>query len=194
MTTGRLEAFSDGVLAIIITIMVLAFQTPEGKSFDDLAPLAPKIFSYIFSFLYVGIYWNNHHHLFQRLAKCNGKVLLANLHLLFWLSLIPFGTDWMGETNFAQNPVTLYCSILLMASIAFFILEKTAVNLEGRNSEFRDAFQSHKKELVSMIFYGISVIISFFWPVASVVLVYLIALIWIIPDKRLESMNDLYNP
>lgn len=189
MTTARLEAFSDGVLAIIITIMVLGLQAPQGVDFKSLLPLLPKVFSYLFSFLYVGIYWNNHHHLFQRLSKCNGKVLLANLNLLFWLSFIPFTTDWMGESKFASNPVTLYCLNLLMAAISFLILEKSAVAIEGKTSEFGEALNNHQKELISLGCYAVSVFVSFFWPVASVVIVYLIALIWLIPDKRLESIG-----
>ena len=149
MTTNRLEAFSDGVLAIIITIMVLELKIPAGSDFSALTHLLPVFLSYIFSFLYVGIYWNNHHHLFQAVKKTNGKILLANLNLLFWLSIIPFATGWIGESGFKENPITFYCFILFMCAISFLILEKCIIKSEGENTKISIALDSHKKEKIS---------------------------------------------
>jgi uncharacterized membrane protein len=190
MTTGRLEAFSDGVLAIIITIMVLDLKIPQGNSFESLLPLAPKFLSYVFSFLYVGIYWNNHHHLFQVMQRVSGKVLLSNLLLLFWLSLIPFATAWMGETRFSKNTVTVYCGILLMCALAFAILGKMAIVSEGKNSAIARAIGNSRKEVISVGLYTSGVIISFFLPTVALAIVYIVAILWLIPDRRMEKLPD----
>lgn len=187
MTKGRLEAFSDGVLAIIITIMVLELRIPEGDTFQALRPMAFKFLSYIFSFLYVGIYWNNHHHLFQAVEHVNGKVLWANLHLLFWLSILPFATSWMGENDFAKNPVALYGFILLMCALAFNILQKLCLDLEGKDSVIAKALKSTLKEKVSAAIYISGIVLSFYFPVAAVIMYYLAALLWTIPDLRIEK-------
>ncbi|WP_313504201.1 TMEM175 family protein [Kaistella carnis] len=187
MTKGRLEAFSDGVLAIIITIMVLELRIPEGDTFQALRPMAFKFLSYIFSFLYVGIYWNNHHHLFQAVEHVNGKVLWANLHLLFWLSILPFATSWMGENDFAENPVALYGFILLMCALAFNILQKLCLDLEGKDSVIAKALKSTLKEKVSAAIYISGIVLSFYFPVAAVIMYYLAALLWTIPDLRIEK-------
>ena len=187
MTKGRLEAFSDGVLAIIITIMVLELRIPEDDTFQALRPMAFKFLSYIFSFLYVGIYWNNHHHLFQAVEHVNGKVLWANLHLLFWLSILPFATSWMGENDFAENPVALYGFILLMCALAFNILQKLCLDLEGKDSVIAKALKSTLKEKVSAAIYISGIVLSFYFPVAAVIMYYLVALLWTIPDLRIEK-------
>ncbi|AZI34360.1 TMEM175 family protein [Kaistella carnis] len=187
MTKGRLEAFSDGVLAIIITIMVLELRIPEGDTFQALRPMAFKFLSYIFSFLYVGIYWNNHHHLFQAVEHVNGKVLWANLHLLFWLSILPFATSWMGENDFAENPVALYGFILLMCALAFNILQKLCLDLEGKDSVIAKALKSTLKEKISAAIYISGIVLSFYFPVAAVIMYYLAALLWTIPDLRIEK-------
>lgn len=187
MTKGRLEAFSDGVLAIIITIMVLELRIPEGDTFQALRPMAFKFLSYIFSFLYVGIYWNNHHHLFQAVEHVNGKVLWANLHLLFWLSILPFATSWMGENDFAENPVALYGFILLMCALAFNILQKLCLDLEGKDSVIAKALKSTLKEKVSAAIYISGIVLSFYFPVVAVIMYYLAALLWTIPDLRIEK-------
>ncbi|CAM4208861.1 DUF1211 domain-containing protein [Cytophagaceae bacterium 50C-KIRBA] len=187
MTTNRLEAFSDGVLAIIITIMVLELKVPHGSDFETLTPLLPKFLSYLFSFIYVGIYWNNHHHLFQAIEKVNGKVLLANLGLLFWLSLLPFVTGWMGENHFAENPVALYGFVLLMCALSFSFLEKSAIKHEGEESTIGQALANRWKERVSTLGYFSGIILAFFYPIVSLVIFYSIALLWILPDQRIEN-------
>lgn len=187
MTTGRLEAFSDGVLAIIITIMVLELKVPEGSSFETLKPLIPKFVSYILSFIYVGIYWNNHHHLFQAIEKVNGKILWANLFLLFALSLIPFTTGWMGENHFEKNPVALYGFNLLLCAIAFVILQKTAMSYEGEDSKIKIALRNNTKEYLSISLYFIGQISSFFIPIIAMLCYTAVAVIWLIPDTRIEK-------
>ena len=187
MTKGRLEAFSDGVLAIIITIMVLELKIPHGGNFSDLKPLAFKFLSYFFSFLYVGIYWNNHHHLFQATKHVNGKILWANLHLLFWLSILPFATSWMGENHFTKNPVALYGFVLLMCALAFNILQKFCLDIEGKDSVIAKALKSTLKEKLSALIYFSGIVLSFFFPVVSVILYYVAAILWIIPDLRIEK-------
>lgn len=187
MTTGRLEAFSDGVLAIIITIMVLELKVPEGSSWASLKPLVPKFLSYIFSFIYVGIYLNNHHHLFQAIGKVNGKILWANLHLLFWLSLTPVTTYWIGETNFASTPVAVYGIVLIMNAIAYTILEYVAIKSEGTASLLNEAIQSNKKEIFSLFCYVAGIVASFYYPYLGIGLYYLVAIIWLVPDLRIEK-------
>lgn len=187
MTTNRLEAFSDGVMAIIITIMVLQISIPEGNSLSSLRPLLPKLLSYIFSFIYVGIYWNNHHHLFQVTCKVNGKVLWGNLNLLFWLSLLPVATEWIGETIFASNPVAVYGFILMMCAIAYHILESAVIGSEGRESKLAQAVKSRTKEKISTFLYILGIVVSFFYPYVSVGIYYIVAIIWLIPDLRIEK-------
>lgn len=187
MTKGRIEAFSDGVLAIIITIMVLELKVPQGDSWDSLKPLIPKFLSYIFSFIYVGIYWNNHHHLFQTLSKINGKIMWANLHLLFWLSLTPVTTYWIGETEFASVPVAVYGIVLVMNAIAYNILENVAISNEGDESLLKEAMQNRWKEYVSLVFYASGIAASFFYPIAGIALYYIVAVLWLIPDLRIEK-------
>lgn len=186
MTKGRLEAFSDGVLAIIITIMVLELKVPEGTSWESLKPILPKFLAYIFSFIYVGIYWNNHHHLFQTVKKVNGSILWANLHLLFWLSLMPVATEWLGNTNFAKNPSAAYGIGLIMCAIAYTILENLIIKNEGENSRIKQAIQSKFKEFISIVFYIAGIATSFFYPYLAIGFYYIVALIWLIPDKRIE--------
>ncbi|WP_415325900.1 TMEM175 family protein [Chryseobacterium sp. MMS23-Vi53] len=191
MNKGRIEAFSDGVLAIIITIMVLELKVPEGANWTSLRPLIPKFLAYIFSFIYVGIYWNNHHHLFQAVKKVNGSILWANLHLLFWLSLMPIATEWIGETHFAQNPVTAYGAGLVMCGIAYTILENTITKSEGENSRLKEAIHGKFKEYASIVLYISGIITSFIYPYIAVALYYGVALLWLIPDRRIEkTLNE----
>lgn len=187
MKTGRLEAFSDGVLAIIITIMVLELKVPEGAEFSNLTPLYPKFMSYVLSFIYVGIYWNNHHHLFQAIEMVNGKVLWANLGLLFTLSLIPFTTAWMGENHFGNNPVALYGVNLLLCAMAFLILEKAAIKHEGSESQIGKALKIRTKENLSCLAYLLGIILSFFLPFVSLICYTFPAVLWLIPDSRIEK-------
>lgn len=187
MKTGRLEAFSDGVLAIVITIMVLELHVPGGSEFSVLIPLIPKFLSYVLSYIYLGIYWNNHHHLFQAVEKVNGKVLWANLALLFSLSLIPFTTAWMGENQFGENPVALYGINLLLCAIAFSILERAAIKHEGKESKIGVALKDKAKERISIVLYGAGAGVSFLLPVLSMIFYALVAVLWIIPDSRIEK-------
>ncbi|KIC64704.1 TMEM175 family protein [Chryseobacterium taiwanense] len=190
MTKGRLEAFSDGVLAIIITIMVLELKVPEGNSWNDLKPLLPKFLAYIFSFIYVGIYWNNHHHLFQTVKRINGKVLWANLHLLFWLSLMPIATEWIGSTRFAENPVATYGITLVMCAVAYTILENTIIKSDGEGSQLKEAISSKIKEYASIVLYALGIVTSFYYPYIAIGFYYFTALMWLIPDRRIEkSLN-----
>jgi len=188
MTTNRLEAFSDGVLAIIITIMVLEMKVPEGANFSILAPIIPVFLTYLGSFIYVGIYWNNHHHLMHATEKVNGKVLWANLHLLFWLSLFPFVTGWMGENHFEKNPVALYGLVLMMAAIAYKILSYSVIKANGASSVLAIAYKKDYKLYLSLVLYIIGVLLSFFTPLISIVLYIAVAIMWLIPDKRIERL------
>jgi len=187
MTKGRLEAFSDGVLAVIITIMVLELKVPEESNWESLKPLIPKFLAYIFSFIYIGIYWNNHHHLFQTVKKVNGSILWANLHLLFWLSLMPAATEWIGETHFAKNPVSVYGIGLIMCAVAYTILENLIIKNEGEDSTLKAAIHSKFKEYISIVFYILGFATSFFYPYIAIGFYYIVALIWLIPDKRIEK-------
>jgi len=187
LKTGRLEAFSDGVLAIVITIMVLELIVPEGSDFAVLKPLIPKFLSYILSFIYIGIYWNNHHHLFQATERVNGGILWANLALLFMLSLIPFTTAWMGENHFAKKPVAIYGINLLLCAVSFLILEQTVISREGKVSKIGKALKSKLKEFVSITIYVTGTIGSFFIPMLGVLCYAAVAVIWLIPDRRIEK-------
>lgn len=190
MTKGRLEAFSDGVIAIIITIMVLEIKVPHGTEFSSLYPLLPVFISYVLSFIYLGIYWNNHHHMLQVTHKINGKILWANLHLLFWLSLFPFVTAWMGENSFASSTLALYGAVLFMAAIAYYILQKAIIAKNGKDSLLSIALGKDIKGKVSPVLYIIAIIFSFLLPVISEIIYILVALIWLIPDKRIERLVE----
>ena len=186
MGKGRVEAFSDGVLAIIITIMVLEIKVPHGTTFNELKPLLPVFMSYVLSFVYIGIYWNNHHHMLHTIQQVNGKVLWANLHLLFWLSLIPFATGWMGENHFATLPVALYGFILLMCGVAYYILSRALIHLHGKNSTIAAAIGRDKKGIASVIIYVVAVCTCFIHPWISMALYTCVAIMWFIPDTRIE--------
>jgi len=190
MNKTRLEAFSDGVLAIIITIMVLELKVPEGIDFESLKHLFPKFLSYIFSFIYVGIYWNNHHHMMHTVKQVTGGILWANLHLLFWLSLIPFVTAWIGENNFASFPMTMYGVILLMSAIAYFILQSQILKKHGPNSVLSKAIGNDLKGKISPILYIIGIICANFNPLISGLIYIAVALMWLVPDKRIEKIID----
>lgn len=186
MGKTRLEAFSDGVLAIVITIMVLELKVPHGDSLMQLQPLLPVFLSYLLSFIYIGIYWNNHHHLLQVTQQVSGGVLWANLHLLFWLSLVPFATAWMGENRFAAAPVALYGVVLLMASIAYWILEQVIIAKHGGDSVLAYAIGNETKGKVSILLYAIAVPAAFVAQWVAGALYILVALMWLIPDRRIE--------
>ncbi|OXA77896.1 Uncharacterized membrane protein [Flavobacterium aquidurense] len=188
MNKTRLEAFSDGVLAIIITIMILEIKVPHGEEFSDLKPLIPKFLSYILSFIYVGIYWNNHHYLIHSLTKINGKILWANLHLLFWLSLIPVATGWMGEHNFAKASMTLYGAVLLLCSISYFILQHAIIVNEGENSLLAKVIGRDLKGHASSILYVVGIFTSFYNEWISGAAYFIVAMLWLIPDKRIERV------
>ena len=188
MDTKRLEAFSDGVIAIIITIMVLELRAPHEASFAALAPLWPVIVSYILSFVYLGIYWNNHHHMLQVTTRVSGGVLWANLHLLFWLSLVPFVTAWMGSTHFAPIPTALYGGVLLMAAISYTILQNCIVAIEGGDSVLARAVGADRKGRISIACYITAIVASFWAPIVSDLLFVTVALIWLVPDPRIERI------
>lgn len=187
MNKGRLEAFSDGVMAIIITIMVLEIKVPHGHELADLIPLVPIFFSYALSFLYLGIYWNNHHHMMQTVSHVTGDILWANLHLLFWLSLVPFSTAWIGETSFSPMPMATYGIILLMAAMAYFILQKRIIKNEGKASILAKAVGNDLKGKVSPLLYIMAIIASIFDTYIAGALYISVALIWLIPDRRIEK-------
>ena len=188
MTKNRLEAFSDGVIAIIITIMVLGLQIPNGSELSTLKPLLPVFLSYILSFLYLGIYWNNHHHLLQTVNNVKGGILWTNLHLLFWLSLIPFATGWMGENHFASIPTAVYGFVLLMSAIAYFILQTVIIKSQGKDSMLAKAIGKDLKGKASPILYVLAICSVFFHPKIAQGIYLLVALIWLIPDKRIEKI------
>ncbi len=186
MEKHRLEAFSDGVIAIIITIMVLEMKVPHGSDFASLKPLIPVFLSYVLSFVYVGIYWNNHHHMLQTAKHVTGGILWANLHLLFWLSLFPFVTGWMGENHFAATPSALYGLVLLMASIAYFILQKSIIVSQGESSLLAKAVGRDFKSKLSSLLYVVGVVTALFSPILSGLIYAAVALMWFIPDSRIE--------
>ncbi|MEB8345962.1 TMEM175 family protein [Flavobacteriaceae bacterium KMM 6898] len=187
MTSNRLEAFSDGVLAIIITIMVLELISPDQVTLESLIPIIPTFVSYFFSFIYIGIYWNNHHHLFQITQRINGKILWSNLHLLFWLSLIPFATTWIGENYMEAVPVALYGFILLMSAIAFFILQRAIIKGHEENFVLRKAVGRDLKGKISLALYAFGVLISFLNTWAALSIYIIVAIMWFIPDSRIEK-------
>jgi uncharacterized membrane protein len=187
MPKGRLEAFSDGVIAIIITIMVLELHEPHGESFAVLVPLAPVFVSYVLSFVYVGIYWNNHHHMLHATTHVNGRVLWANLHLLFWLSLFPFTTAWMGENHFAPAPTALYGVVLFMAAIAYTILQRQIIAAEGPASPLARAIGLDWKGKLSPILYLVAMAVAFVATWLAQALYAAVALMWLVPDRRIED-------
>ncbi len=193
MNKNRLEAFSDGVLAIIITIMVLEFKVPEGIDCNALQPLLPKFLSYILSFIYIGIYWNNHHHMMHTVRHVNGKILWANLHLLFWLSLIPFATAWNGDNLFAPFPIMMYGVILLMNGVAYYILQGFILKQQGESSLLKKAIGNDFKGKSSPILYIIAVLFANYYPIVSGAIYILVALIWLVPDKRIERVFNENN-
>ena len=186
MTKGRLEAFSDGVIAILITIMVLELHVPERTNWSALRDLAPTFWSYVLSFIFLGIYWNNHHHLWQVAHRVNGPILWANLHLLFWLSLVPFVTGWMGENDFARLPVALYGFVLWMSGLAYYILTRVMISLHGKDSLVNTALRNQFKETASLIAYALAIALAFVNTAFSLTLYVLVALMWLIPDRRIE--------
>lgn len=188
MGKGRLEAFSDGVIAIIITIMVLELKVPHGEGLDTLVPLIPVFLSYVLSFVYIGIYWNNHHHMLHATHKVTGPVLWANLHLLFWLSLVPFATGWMGENHFAAAPAALYGVVMLMAAIAYWILQQTIIAAEGPDSLLKKAVKGDWKGKLSPVIYLAAIPAAFWSPWFSLGLYVLVALVWLVPDRRIERV------
>lgn len=187
MGTGRLEAFSDGVIAILITIMVLELKVPHDADLEALRSLIPVFLSYILSFVYLGIYWNNHHHLFQVAQQVNGRVLWANLHLLFWLSLIPFVTAWTGENHFAPLPVALYGIVLLFCGIAYFILTRALISHHGRDSILAIALGRDTKGKISIVIYALAALLAFIHPGLAFMMYVLVAILWLIPDRRIEK-------
>ncbi|WP_310460613.1 TMEM175 family protein [Sphaerotilus sp.] len=187
MHKNRLEAFSDGVIAIIITIMVLEFKVPHGEHLSDLLPLWPVFLSYVLSFMNVGIYWNNHHHLMHAVHKVNGAVLWANLNLLFWLSLMPFTTAWMGENHFATTPVVVYCVDLCLCAMAYTVLQAQIIRLEGEQSVLKVAVGRDRKGKVSLASYVLAIALAMAgWPGLAGILVGVVACIWFLPDRRIE--------
>ena len=188
MHKGRLEAFSDGVIAIIITIMVLELKAPHGAGLSDLAELTPVFLSYVLSFVYVGIYWNNHHHLLHTVKQVTGGIMWANLHLLFWLSLLPFTTAWMDDNHFEQWPVFVYCVNLLLAGAAYTILQLAIIAVHGQTSELALAVGSDFKGKFSLVAYSAAMALTFVQPMISVGVTILVALVWLIPDRRIEKV------
>ena len=190
MGKNRLEAFSDGVIAILITIMVLELKVPQGTSLDSLMPVLPVFLSYVLSFVYLGIYWNNHHHMLQATHHVNGAILWANLHLLFWLSLFPFATAWMGENHFAPTPTRVYGFVLFMAAIAYFILARAIIRKDGPNSTLAKAFGRDWKGKISPVIYVLAIGAAFIHEAISQVLYVVVAVMWLVPDRRIERVVE----
>lgn len=187
MSKGRLEAFGDAVIAILITIMVLELRVPEGNSLSAILPLAPKLLSYLLSFVFLGIYWNNHHHLFHAVKRVNGAVLWANLHLLFWLSLVPVVTAWLGEAGASTVPVALYGTVLIFAALAYFILVRSLVALHGSESQLALAVGRDAKGKLSLGLYPAGLALSLLFPPAALGIYVLVAAMWLVPDRRFET-------
>jgi uncharacterized membrane protein len=186
MSKARMEAFSDGVLAIIITIMVLELTAPHEATLAALQPLVPTLLSYVLSFVFLGIYWSNHHHLLQAIKQVDGRVLWANLHLLFWLSMVPFATAWIGETTFAATPVALYGTVMLFAAVAYFILAHALIALHGRESALAAALGRDFKGKLSIVIYLVAIPIAFASPYTACAMFVGTAILWLIPDRRIE--------
>ncbi len=187
MTRGRLEAFSDAVIAIIMTIMVLELKVPHGADWASVRPLAPIFLTYVLSFVYLGIYWNNHHHMLHATDRVNGAILWANLHLLFWLSLIPFVTGWMGENHVAPLPTALYGAVLLLAAIAYVILQRAIIALHGESSRLHQAVGRDSKGKLSVVLYVASIPLAFVSSWIAIALFTIVAVMWLVPDRRIES-------
>ena len=190
MGKNRLEAFSDGVLAIIITIMVLEMKVPAGSDLSALQPVLPIFLSYLLSFVYIGIYWNNHHHMLHTIHRVTGGILWANLHLLFWLSLFPFVTGWVGHNHVAAAPMALYGAVLLLAAIAYFILQQTIIASQGADSLLKKAIGSDLKGKVSPLLYAAAIPAAFFQPWLAAAIYVFVALIWLVPDRRIERVLE----
>jgi uncharacterized membrane protein len=190
MGKNRLEAFSDGVLAIIITIMVLELKVPHGADFAALRPILPVFLSYVLSFVYLGIYWNNHHHLLKAAPRVNAAIMWANLHLLFWLSLLPFATGWMGENHFTSLPSAIYGAVLLFSAIAYYILQGLIIAEAGHDSKLADSFGRDWKGKLSPLLYAVGIGLSFLRPWAAGCIYVIVALLWLIPDRRIERVVD----
>jgi uncharacterized membrane protein len=188
MGKGRLEAFSDAVIAIIITIMVLELKVPHGDRLQELLPLLPVFLSYVLSFVYVGIYWNNHHHMLHACTTVAGTILWANLHLLFWLSLFPFATGWMGENHFAAVPTALYGGVLLMAAIAYYVLQLAIIRAQGPESILKKAVGRDWKGKVSPVLYVLAILATLVSPWIAQAIFVTVALMWLIPDRRIENV------
>jgi uncharacterized membrane protein len=187
MNKGRLEAFSDGVIAILITIMVLELKTPHGDNWQALRDVLPVLLTYVLSFVFLGIYWNNHHHMLHATARINGKILWANLHLLFWLSLVPFATGWLGETNSAPMPTAFYGLVFLLSGIAWLILQHAIISDQGENSKLAAAVGRDLKGKLSAVLYSSAIVVAFVRPWISDVIYVVVALMWFVPDPRIES-------
>jgi len=190
MNKARLEAFSDGVIAVIITVMVLEMKVPHGESLDALVPIVPVFLTYVLSFVYVGIYWNNHHHMFHAVHRISGGVLWANLHLLFWLSLFPFTTGWMDENHFSAAPTALYGFVLLMAACAYWILQQTIIAAEGPTSTLKHAVGRDLKGKLSPVAYIAAIAASAWRPWIAQVIYAAVALVWLVPDRRIEGVLE----
>jgi uncharacterized membrane protein len=188
MSKGRMEAFSDGVLAILITIMVLELAPPHGTDLPALLSLRSTFLSYVLSFVFLGIYWNNHHHLFQAVERVDGRVLWANLHLLFWLSLVSFVTAWMGENDFAAGPVSAYGIVLFMAAVAYFLLTRTLLAIHSQSSTLAKALGRDFKGIISIVIYLAAIILAFISSWIAMILYVLVAILWLIPDRRIEAV------
>jgi uncharacterized membrane protein len=194
MHRGRLEAFSDGVIAILITIMVLELRPPQGSDWRALQPIVPTLFLYVLSFVFVGIYWNNHHHMMHTVERVNGKILWANLHLLFWLSLVPFVTSWTGQNGFAPLPTALYGVVFIMAAVAYTILQQCIIKLQGPDSKLAAAIGSDVKGKISLLLYAVGIPVAYFGhPRIAASLYVLVALLWFAPDPRIETRLDSGN-
>jgi uncharacterized membrane protein len=190
MQKARLEAFSDGVIAVIITIMVLEMKVPHGEDPSALLPLVPVFLSYVLSYVYVGIYWNNHHHMLHACRSVDGPILWANLHLLFWLSLIPFVTGWMGENHFAEIPVALYGFVLLMSALSYYLLSRLLIKHEGTDSMLGAAVGGDVKGRISVVLYVAAILLCFVNRWIAIALYYFVAFLWFIPDRRIERMRE----
>ena len=187
MTKGRLEAFSDGVLAIIITIMVLEMKVPHEATLESLKPLLPVLLSYVLGFINIGIYWNNHHHMLHITKQVNGSILWANMHLLFWLSLFPFTTAWMGENSFAKWPVVLFGVVSFMSGMAYYLLAHCLSKLHGKDSPLGIAIGKDRKGIISQLIYATGVAVSFINPLLGILCYFIVACMWFIPDRRIEK-------
>jgi uncharacterized membrane protein len=187
VTTGRLEAFSDGVIAILITIMVLELKVPEGTDWAALRPTVPLLLVYVLSFVFLGIYWNNHHHMFQITDRINGRILWANLHLLFWLSLVPFVTGWMGENRFAALPTAVYGAVMFCAGVAYLILQRAIITDQGPNSKLAAAVGNDVKGKMSAVLYVVAIVVAFANQILAAAIYVIVALMWLVPDRRIES-------